>query len=487
MPVLTGSVGKGGNNLIHDVAVVQGALATVTGANHRPIWQGAIDGRKSKSVEDAICAFQAANRMQPSGRLNQSGAEINRLEQALPQGHKAMRALRGTAVLWRFGQGAQSRRNTARTIKSDAPLPDEDRGALGDIVERIRRGTGLDLDIAEVSAIAEGRFRVVLKAPGVEWFDPSRKQFRKDASPPDAALRGLNQAVQSNPRWRKANARDGILVLDTQQAISALVGAPALDADGRAALGVINQPKTQLARACLGACARAIRNGTHANGTAKADFDLLMLVADRAEPGVAKGPQQAEEYQFLAEEQKEEKKPVSEYFVDGEQTFAGERPGSTITTPHSGTLFRTDNAAWSSARREAVELANEHYPKEAEKGLTIGEFGGMIPELGVMIWEADNGWYFYDGLIVGSLTNKMLGEGYIGWPLDVDHTKVGGRGHMHWNDVYPTPQDELNAVDFGRHRERIGKSYVEWIGSYDGYRVFYSNGKLESERPSLFD
>ena len=38
MPILTGSVGKGGNNQIHDVAVVQGALATVIGANRRPIW-----------------------------------------------------------------------------------------------------------------------------------------------------------------------------------------------------------------------------------------------------------------------------------------------------------------------------------------------------------------------------------------------------------------------------------------------------------------
>ena len=90
MPILTGSVGKGGNNQIHDVAVVQGALATVIGANRRPIWQGAVDGRKGKPVEDAIAAFQAANRMPPTGRLNQSGAEINRLEQALPPGHKAI-------------------------------------------------------------------------------------------------------------------------------------------------------------------------------------------------------------------------------------------------------------------------------------------------------------------------------------------------------------------------------------------------------------
>ena len=105
----------------------------------------------------------------------------------------------------------------------------------------------------------------------------------------------------------------------------------------------------------------------------------------------------------------------------------------------------------------------------------------MIPELGVVIWEADNGWYFYDGLIVGSLTNNMLGQGYVGWPLDVDHTKVAGRGHMHWRSVLPSNQDELNAVEFGKHRERIGKSYVEWIGFYDGYRVFYWKGRLESE------
>ena len=75
----------------------------------------------------------------------------------------------------------------------------------------------------------------------------------------------------------------------------------------------------------------------------------------------------------------------------------------------------------------------------------------------------------------------MLGQGYVGWPLDVDHTKVAGRGHMHWKSVLPSDQDELNAVEFGKHRERIGKNYVEWIGSYDGYRVFYWKGRLESD------
>jgi hypothetical protein len=303
MPVLTGSVGKGGNNWIHDVAVVQGALAAIPGPNRKPIWQGAIDGRKGKPVEDAIATFQAANRMPPTGRLNQSGTEANRLEQNLPQGYKAMRALRGTPVLWRFGAGASGQRKAAQRIKAEAPLPDEDRKALGDIVERIRRSSGLDLDIAEITAIPEGRFRVVLDAPGVEWFDPSRKQFRKDISPPDSALRGMHQATQGNPRWRKASANDGLLVLDSQQAISSLVGTPALEAEGRQSLGIAIQPKSKLARACLGACARMIKNGTHASGAGKADFDLLMLVADRAEPGVAKVPQQAEEYQIVDEEE----------------------------------------------------------------------------------------------------------------------------------------------------------------------------------------
>ena len=482
MPILTGSVGKGGNNQIHDVAVVQGALATVIGANRRPIWQGAVDGRKGKPVEDAIAAFQAANRMPPTGRLNQSGAEINRLEQALPPGHKAMRALRGTAILWRLGAGAPTRQNTAQKIKTEAPLSDEDRKALADIVERIRRSSGLDLDIADVTAIPEGRFRVVLEAPGVEWFDSRRNQFRKDAVPPDSALRALHQAVQANPRWKKATARDGILVLDTQQVTPALVGAPALDATARAVLGLVNQPRSQLAQACLAACFRLVRKGGHTSGSGKVEFEFLVEIAKRAEPGLAVDPQvETADSQALVVEVEEEKKPGPEYFADGEQTFAGERIGSTITTPRSGTLFRTDNAAWSSARRDAIELAKEHYPEKTEKGLTIGEFGGMIPELSVVIWEADNGWYFYDGLIVGSLTNNMLGQGYVGWPLDVDHTKVAGRGHMHWKSVLPSNQDELNAVEFGKHRERIGKSYVEWIGSYDGYRVFYWKGRLESK------
>ena len=63
MPILTGTVGQGGNNRVHDVAVVQAALtnANLPGAG-RGFWKGRIDGRKSPALDEAICALSSKPR-----------------------------------------------------------------------------------------------------------------------------------------------------------------------------------------------------------------------------------------------------------------------------------------------------------------------------------------------------------------------------------------------------------------------------------------
>ncbi len=287
MPILTGSVGKGGSNWIHDVAVVQGALATLTGADRRPFWQGPIDGRKGKPLEDAIAVFQHSNRMNPTARLNQSGAEINRMESALPPGRKGMRAVRGTPTLWRYAGQAPRWRAIAKDAKDNAPLPLPERKALGELIERIARSTGVALVPEDFMITADGRFRVTLIAPGIEWYDTYAKRFRRDLRTPDPVTRAMNQAGQANVRWRQANTNDSILVLDAQIPIAALRGANTLDSKALPMLGLTAPPKNPLAAACLAGCARLIQTDMHRTGTSATEFATLIEVAERAEPGLS--------------------------------------------------------------------------------------------------------------------------------------------------------------------------------------------------------
>ena len=112
-------------------------------------------------------------------------------------------------------------------------------------------------------------------------------------------------------------------------------------------LGLVNQPRSQLTRACLAACFRLVRKGGHTSGSGKAALEFLFEIAKRAEPGLAVDPQvEAVDSQILDEEAEEEKKPVAENIADGEQTFAGESRGSTSTSPRSGTLFSDEMHAW---------------------------------------------------------------------------------------------------------------------------------------------
>ena len=61
MGMLEATVGRGGRNLVHDVAALQVAFSALRGPDHRPLWQGPVDGawqRHRAALEAAIEAFQ---------------------------------------------------------------------------------------------------------------------------------------------------------------------------------------------------------------------------------------------------------------------------------------------------------------------------------------------------------------------------------------------------------------------------------------------
>ena len=78
-------------NQRHDVAVVQAALGKARAPNRKPFWPGPIDGdysRHHRALDQSIAVFQQCHRLRPSGKINRLGSDVDRLENALPAGHR---------------------------------------------------------------------------------------------------------------------------------------------------------------------------------------------------------------------------------------------------------------------------------------------------------------------------------------------------------------------------------------------------------------
>ena len=103
MPLINAPVGKNGRNDKSDVALIQAALAATRTSDRKPWWSGPVDGdwsRHRAALEQAIADFQAAGKLQVTGLFDTGGPAISRLVQALPQGLRSMRAVKGTPVLY---------------------------------------------------------------------------------------------------------------------------------------------------------------------------------------------------------------------------------------------------------------------------------------------------------------------------------------------------------------------------------------------------
>ena len=73
------------------MAVVQAALGKARSKDRKPFWPGPIDGdyaRHRKALDQLIAVFQQAQRLRPSGKINRMGSDVDRLENALPAGHR---------------------------------------------------------------------------------------------------------------------------------------------------------------------------------------------------------------------------------------------------------------------------------------------------------------------------------------------------------------------------------------------------------------
>ena len=288
MPILTGTVGQGGNNRVHDVAVIQAALtnANLPGAG-RGFWQGRIDGRKSPALDEAICAFQQAARAQVTGRIAQSGADTNKLEGALPHTHKNMRAVASTAAVWRTNGRAKRFAEVAKAAEG-APFPKAERTALAAIAKRSAQSFGLGVELEDAAVTADGRFRARLGVPDIEWLDAGGTRFQKNGPVPAEVARNLARVAQGNPTWRAvAQPGDGALIeLTSMRVYKPLHGAPTPSNDDYNKFGISQRPNDQISRACIAGCAKLAAEGGLDAGD-KGDFEAMLSVLEQTASAIA--------------------------------------------------------------------------------------------------------------------------------------------------------------------------------------------------------
>jgi murein DD-endopeptidase MepM/ murein hydrolase activator NlpD len=266
MPKLDGSVGQGAQNQRHDVAVVQAALGKARAPNRKPFWPGPIDGdypRHRKALDQSIAVFQQCHRLRPSGKINRLGSDVDRLENALPAGHRRMSGVPGTTLVRRRNTAAPApAAEAAAKTEATAPLPDFERAAVASLQRDLFEAHGLFFKVTGVGVVSGGRFQVSLACPDSEWLDVRRNVFELGGKLPPALRKGLEGTLQGAARaWKIAAGDSPGLVLASTNTFPALRSGAAPKSADLDALGIAQVPGDPTARAALTACIDLILSG----------------------------------------------------------------------------------------------------------------------------------------------------------------------------------------------------------------------------------
>ena len=174
-PTFSGSVGKGGANAIHDVAVLQAALANIRPPGTTHYWGGSIDGRTSDLLFDLLTDFQRAAGLDATGTVKPGDASVRAMSALLPAELEGLAGLRDIAAV------------TVKAAREWAPvrlqdLPPTLAEALEPIVNKVKTSHGVSLIVNEAPLQVAGRlhFRVAFGAN--RFLDESGKPM----APPDA-------------------------------------------------------------------------------------------------------------------------------------------------------------------------------------------------------------------------------------------------------------------------------------------------------------
>ncbi len=103
---------------------------------------------------------------------------MDRLESALPAGHRRMSGVPGTTLVRRRNTAAPApAAEAAAKTEATAPLPDAERGALAALQRDLFEAHGLCFTVSGVGVVSGGRFQVSLACPDSEWLDVRRNVF----------------------------------------------------------------------------------------------------------------------------------------------------------------------------------------------------------------------------------------------------------------------------------------------------------------------
>lgn len=142
----------------------------------------------------------------------------------------------------------------------------------------------------------------------------------------------------------------------------------------------------------------------------------------------------------------------------------GGAEGGHFPSRNAGIGFKSADSAWYAALEEMKDLGAQHYPEEAKSR-------GFIPELGVEIHRR-GGLYYYDQIARG------FQDGALGGGVGFGDSGAVARGHMHWKDQYESDGDKNNARAYS---QKI-PDYQAWVGSWDGFRLYWHKGKPTEPR-----
>jgi hypothetical protein len=145
--------------------------------------------------------------------------------------------------------------------------------------------------------------------------------------------------------------------------------------------------------------------------------------------------------------------------IAGIKRFGGDEGGD-FPSRNAGIGFESADRAWYAALEEMKDLGAQYYPEQAKSR-------GFIPELGVEIYKR-GGLYYYDTIARGFQDGALGGGVGLG-----DNSGAVARGHMHWDNQRQSDGDNHNAEAYSQKVP----GYQAWVGSWDGFKLYWHNGK----------
>jgi peptidoglycan hydrolase-like protein with peptidoglycan-binding domain len=199
LPKLSSPVGRGAPNRQHDVALVQAALASLPSTNNPfgpKIWSKLVDGRASPELEAAIHQFQSVNRINPTGRVNVMGADMQIMDRLLPQDRKGIAAVENCTAVLCSGLQSHMVGEARRVAKERTLLPSAAAEQLSDFIRNIQNQMSLTLCPDGHAIDFQGRMVQKLAFADTHWLN-GQGQFTPQA-PADKAQQVVS-ALQRRP------------------------------------------------------------------------------------------------------------------------------------------------------------------------------------------------------------------------------------------------------------------------------------------------